>query len=101
MKQSGNTFVNRAMPRENPPNFTDVTVVAQLVQRSPLTPEIHGSNPGIGKLLPNICLLSTVLKRRKIKKKRGQGMAHLIKYFFIKKRTLEDSNRKEKMIKIP
>ena len=35
-----------------------------VVERSPSTPEIRGSNPGIGKLLSNICLLSTVLKRR-------------------------------------
>ena len=40
-------------------------VVAQLVERSPPTPEIRGSNAVIGKLLSNICLLSTVLKRRK------------------------------------
>ena len=40
-------------------------VVAQLVERLPPTPEIRGSNPVIGKLLSNICLQSTVLKRRK------------------------------------
>ena len=39
-------------------------VVAQLVERSLPTPEVHGSNPVIGKLLywTFICLLSTVLK---------------------------------------
>ena len=36
----------------------------QLVERSPMTPEIRGSIPVIGKLLSNICLLSTVLKRQ-------------------------------------
>ena len=40
-----------------------------VVERSPSTPEICGSNPGIGKLLSNICLLSIVLKKRKIKKR--------------------------------
>ena len=35
-----------------------------VVDRSPPTPEIRGSNLVIGKLLSNICLLSTVLKRR-------------------------------------
>ena len=40
-------------------------VVAQLVERLPQTPEIRGWNPVIGKLLSNICLLSTVLKRQK------------------------------------
>ena len=40
-------------------------VVAQWVVRLPPTPEICGSNPVIGKLLSNICLLSIVLKRRK------------------------------------
>ena len=36
-----------------------------VVERSPLIPEIRGSNPVIGKLLSYICLLSTVVKRRK------------------------------------
>ena len=42
-------------------------VVAQLVERSLPTLEVRGSNPVIGKLLYRtfICLLSTVLKRRK------------------------------------
>ena len=44
-------------------------VVAQLVERSPPTPEIRGSNPVIGKLLSNICLLSTVLKRQNKEKR--------------------------------
>ena len=45
--------------------FVTAVVVAQLVERSPMTPEIRGSNPVIGKRLSNICLLSTVFKRRK------------------------------------
>ena len=40
-------------------------VVAQLVEWSILIPEIRGSTPVIGKILLNICLLSTVLKRQK------------------------------------
>ena len=40
-------------------------VVAQLVELSLSIPEVHGSTPVIGKILLNICLLSTVLKRRK------------------------------------
>ena len=40
-------------------------VVAQLVERSLSIPEVRGSTPDIGKILLNICLLSTVLKRRK------------------------------------
>ena len=34
--------------------------VAQLVERSLQIPEVRGSNPFIGKILLNICLLSTV-----------------------------------------
>ena len=40
-------------------------VVAQLVERSLSMPEVRGSTPVIGKILLSICLLSTVLKRRK------------------------------------
>ena len=40
-------------------------VVAQLVERLLSIPEVRGSTPVIGKILLNICLLSTVLKRRK------------------------------------
>ena len=40
-------------------------VVAQLVERSLSIPEVRGLTPVIGKILLNICLLSTVLKRRK------------------------------------
>ena len=40
-------------------------VVAQLVERSLSIPEDRGSTLVIGKILLNICLLSTVLKIRK------------------------------------
>ena len=46
--------------------------VAQLVRRSPPKPEIRGLIPVISKLISNICLQSTVLKRRK----QRPGMAH-------------------------
>ena len=48
-------------------NASEAVVVAQLVERSLPTPDVHGSNPVIGKLLYRtfICLLSTVLKRQK------------------------------------
>ena len=50
------------------------SAVAQLVERSPQNPEIRGLNPGIDKLLSNICLLSTMLKKRKKRKKEaGNG----------------------------
>ena len=47
--------------------------MAQLVEQSPPTPEIRGSNPVIGKLLSNICLLSTVLKDENKEKEAGNG----------------------------
>ena len=40
-------------------------VVAQLVERSLSIPKVRGSTPVIGKILLNICFLSTVLKRQK------------------------------------
>ena len=40
-------------------------VVAQLVERSLSMPEVCGLTPVIGKISLSICLLSTVLKRRK------------------------------------
>ena len=40
-------------------------VVAQLVERSLLIPEVRGLTQVIGKILLSICLISTVLKRRK------------------------------------
>ena len=57
-------------------------VVAQLVERSLPTPEIHGSIPVIGNFLFRtfVNLLPNVLKRQKEKKKRS-GMAH---FFFQK-----------------
>ena len=44
-------------------------VVAQLVERSLLIPEVRGSNPVIGKKLLNICLLSTVYWKDENKEK--------------------------------
>ena len=46
-------------------NHRGEVVVAQLVERSLLIPEVRGSTPVIGKILLSICLLSAVLKRRK------------------------------------
>ena len=43
--------------------FLREVVVAQLVERLLSIPEVRGSTPIIGKILLNICLLSTVLKR--------------------------------------
>ena len=40
-------------------------VVAQLVERLLPTPEVHGSNPVIGKIYIEHFLLSTVYKRQK------------------------------------
>ena len=37
-------------------------VVAQLVERSIMTPEVHNSNPIIGKIYIQHCLLSTEVK---------------------------------------
>ena len=45
-------------------------VVAQLAKCMLPISEVHSSNPVIGKVFNEHCLLSTVLKRRKIKKKR-------------------------------
>ena len=53
--------------------------VAQYVEWLLLTTEVHGLNPVIGKIYIEQCLLPTVLKRRKIKKKRP-GQSHLVKY---------------------
>ena len=45
-------------------------------------PEVRGSTPVIGKILLNICLLSTVLKRRK-KIKRGREWPTFLKKIYI------------------
>ena len=59
---------------------------AQLVERSLLTPEIHGLNPVISKLLYGTftCLLSTVLKRRKQRKEAGNGLVSKLSYSWTK-----------------
>ena len=44
-------------------------VVAQLVEQFLSTPEVCGSNPVINKIYIEHCLLSTVLKRRKQRKR--------------------------------
>ena len=51
-------------------------VVAQLVERSPLTPEICGSNPDIGKILFTNCT-----REKTERKKKRPGMAHLKKHY--------------------
>ena len=55
-------------------------VVAQLVERSLLLPEVHGWNPVIGKnlFISNICYCQLCIEKMKIKKKRP-GMAHFFK----------------------
>ena len=52
-------------------------VVAHLVERSLLTPEVRGSNPIIGKIYIEHLML-TVLKKTKINKKRPRT-AHIKK----------------------
>ena len=52
-------------------------VVAQLVERSLLTPEIHGLNPVIGKNLYWMFFVNSI-KKTKIKKKRP-GLVHFLK----------------------
>ena len=53
------TFIPKQISKKscNDPNKFGAVVVTQLVERLPPTPEIHGSNPVISKLLSNICLL--------------------------------------------
>ena len=50
-------------------------VVAQLVERSLLIPEVGGSNPVIGKnwLISNICILSTVYWKDENKEKEARN----------------------------
>ena len=55
---------------------TKAEVVAQLVERSLLTPEIRGSNPVIGKILSTKFIKHCLAEKTKIKKKRP-GMASL------------------------
>ena len=46
-------------------------VVAQLVEQSPIIPEIFGSNPDVGEILSTNC----TIEKTKIKKNRP-GMVH-------------------------
>ena len=55
-------------------------VVAQLVEQSLPTPEICGSNPGIGKILSTNISTNCLIEKTRIKKKM-LGMAHLLKKF--------------------
>ena len=54
-------------------------VVAQLVERSLLTPEIRGSNPVIGKILSTKSSTNCIIEKTKIVKTMS-GMAHLKKH---------------------
>ena len=54
--------------------------MAQLVERSLPTPEIRSSNPVIDQILH---VLSTVLKRQKLKKK-SPGIAHFLRRELVK-----------------
>ena len=47
--------------------------VAQLVERSLPTPEVRSSNPVIGEIFLQHCLLSTALKRQNKEKEAGNG----------------------------
>ena len=60
-------------------------VVAQLVERSLLIPEVRGLKPVIGKnsFISNICLLSTVHWKDENKNKNRPEMAHFKKYLWI------------------
>ena len=60
--------------------------MVQLAKQSLLTPEVHGSNPVIGEIYIEHCVMSTELKRLKYKKKRP-GMVHFKKQYY--ERTLE------------
>ena len=73
--KTANIFKTRAILTTNTKHKTQMAVVvAQLVERSFPTPEIHGSIPDIGKFLSSNC----TIEKTKIKKKRP-GMAHLKK----------------------
>ena len=48
-------------------------VATQLVERSLPTSEVRGSNPVIGKIFNESCLLSTELKDQKKQKDAGNG----------------------------
>ena len=56
--------------------FSRAVLVAQLVERSLLIPEVHGSNPVIGKIYIEHLFTVNSIEKTKIKKKRP-GMAHL------------------------
>ena len=53
--------------------------MAQLEERSLMTPEIRSSNPDVGKILSNNC----TIEKAKIKKKRSR-LAYLLKILIVK-----------------
>ena len=53
------------------------TVVAQLAERSLLTPEIRISNPIIGKILSTICTIKNKKVENEEKEEKKSVMAHL------------------------
>ena len=55
-------------------------VVAQLVEQFLPSPEVRGSNQVIGEIYIEHCLLSTVLERRKNKKRPGMAKYHLTEF---------------------
>ena len=55
--------------------FLRAVVVAQMVERSIPTPEVHGSNPVVGKLYITYTYTVNCIEKTKIMKKRP-GMAH-------------------------
>ena len=60
-------------------------VVAQLVEWPLPIPEVRGSNPVIGKIYIEHCLLSTVLKRRKQRKRGREWPIIKIKLSYLKR----------------
>ena len=62
--------------------FWGEVVVAQLVERSIPIPEVHGSNPVVGKnlFISNICLLSTVCWKDENKEKEAGNGPFLINH---------------------
>ena len=60
-------------------------VVAQLAKRSLPTPEVLVSNPVIGKVFIDYCLLSTVFKSRKKEKRPGKKYHLLFDWFELDK----------------
>ena len=62
--------------------FLRAVVVAQLVERSLPTPEIHDLNPVIDKIVSTNLSSNCIIEKTEIKKKRP-GMGHLKKILFL------------------